>query len=137
MYPNATNRKHKETLLYPELSYTVNGILFSTHNELGKYCNEQQYGDKIENELQKANLAYEREKVLPISFAGELAGRNKVDFLVENRIILELKAKRILTREDYYQVKRYLSALDKQLGILVNFRAEYLVPKRILHPNNT
>ncbi|MBI2577615.1 MAG: GxxExxY protein [Candidatus Wildermuthbacteria bacterium] len=126
----------KETVLYPELSYALTGILFLTHNELGKYCNEQQYGDKIESELHKANIVYEREKILPISFEGEQAGRNKVDFLVADRIILELKAKRILTREDYYQVKRYLAALDKQLGILVNFRAEYIVPKRILHPSH-
>ena len=78
-------------------------------------------------------MVYEREKILPASFAGEIAGRNKVDFLIEDKIILELKASRMLTKEDYYQAKRYLVALHKELGILVNFRQRFLTPKRVLN----
>lgn len=70
---------------------------------------------------------------MPASFEGEQNSRNKVDFLVENKIILEIKAKRILTRDEYYQVKRYLTALNKKLGILVNFRQKFIQPKRILN----
>lgn len=120
-------------LIYPELSYKVNRILFSVHNEQGRFCNEKQYADAIEKHLKKLGLSYEREKVLDPSFAEEAKGRNKVDFLIENKTILEIKAKRFLTREDYYQTKRYLSALNKKLGILVNFHSRYIEPKRILN----
>lgn len=123
----------KEKIVYPELSYRLIGILFRAHNELGQFCNEQQYGDKIEACFREGNVSYEREKVLPISFEGELEGRNKIDFLVEDQIVLELKAKRLLTKDDYYQTKRYLVALRKKLGILVNFRQRYLNPKRVLN----
>lgn len=126
-----TMNEHK--VIYPELSYKTTGILFAVHNELERFCNEKQYGDKIEQYFKEFQIPYEREKVLPISFPGEHEGRNKVDFLVNDAIILEIKAKRILTRDDYYQMKRYLVALNKKLGILVNFRQRYLAPKRILN----
>jgi len=120
-------------LIYPELSYKITGILFMVHNELGRFCNEKQYADAIEKYFKKFNLSYRREKILPPSFEEELKGRNKIDFLIENKIIVEIKAKRLLVREDYYQTKRYLVALNKKLGLLVNFRDKYLRPKRILN----
>lgn len=120
-------------LIYPDLSYKLTGILFAVHNELGRYCSEKQYSDCVENYLKKLGVQYEREKILPVSFDGELRGRNKVDFLVDNKIVLELKAGRFLGREEYYQMRRYLRAADKKLGILANFRERYLHPKRILN----
>lgn len=117
----------------PELSYKINGVLYKTHNELGRFCNEKQYGDFLEVLLKDIELKYEREKVLPESFTGERKGRNKVDFLIDDTIVLELKAKRVLLREEYYQTKRYLEAMGLKLGILVNFRDKYLRPKRILN----
>lgn len=121
------------TLVYPDLSYKVNGILFATHNRLGRYCNEKQYADAIENELKELGIVYEREKIIPESFTGELRGRNKIDFLIEGKIILEVKSKRVLEKSDYYQLRRYLDAFDKKLGIIVNFRDKYLRSKRILN----
>ncbi|EKE15169.1 MAG: hypothetical protein ACD_12C00124G0002 [uncultured bacterium] len=126
----------KDKLLFPELSYQVCGLLFEVHNSLGRYCNEEQYGDFLESLIKKNNLEYEREKVIPISFEGERVGRNKVDFCIENSIIVELKAKRILLKEDYYQLKRYLVAFKMELGLLVNFRDKFIKPKRILNPLN-
>lgn len=125
--------KNLEKIIYPELSYKINGILFAVHNELGQFCNEKQYCDFLESYLKKFNLKYEREKVLPPSFENEASGRNKIDFLIEDKIILEVKAKKFIVNEDYYQIKRYLTALNKKLGILINFRRKYITPKRILN----
>lgn len=52
-------------LIYPELSYQLNGILFTVHNERGRYCNESQYADAVEKSLKMYSLTYEREKILP------------------------------------------------------------------------
>ncbi len=120
-------------IIYPELSFKINGILFKTHNQLGRYCSENQYSDFVEKLLKESELKYEREKVLPKTFEGEKEGRSKVDFLIDNMIVLELKSKKIITKDDYYQVKRYLTVLNKKLGILVNFRSSYIYPKRILN----
>lgn len=120
-------------VIYPELSYKISGILFGVRKNLGRYKNEKQYCDAIEEELKKNKISYEREKILPESFDGEQKNRNKVDFLVENKIILEVKAKQFVTKEDYYQTRRYLDCLSKKLGILVNMRRYYVNPKRILN----
>ena len=120
-------------LIYSDLTYKINGLLFHVQNELGRFCNEKQYCDSIENNLKKSSINFEREKYLPPSFEGEKQIRNKVDFLIENKVILEIKAKRLITKEDYYQIKRYLQALKIKLGILVNFRSKFLHPKRFLN----
>jgi len=125
--------KNFSKLVYPELSYKINGILFAVHNELRRFYNEQQYTDAIENYFKKLGIKYKREVILSSSFEGEFKGRNKIDFIVDDKIILEIKAKNFLSNEDYYQVKRYLTALNKKLGIIVNFRKKFIQPKRILN----
>ena len=122
----------KGKVLYPELSYLICGLCFNAHNQLGRFRSEKQYADALKKLLKDNNIAYEREKYLHASFSGEKTNRNIVDFLIDNKIILELKAKRILTKEDYFQTKRYLASGNKKLGILVNFRQKFLSPKRIL-----
>ena len=126
---------NKEKVIHPELSYAVNAVLFKVRKDLGRFCNEQQYSDAIEKELQIAGIVYEREKILPISFVGEHTGRNKADFVIEGKILLEIKAKQFVTKEDYYQVQRYLNALKLKLGIIVNMRSYYIHPKRIINFN--
>ena len=121
MIPINTNKK----IIYPELSYLITGICFNTHNELNRFSREKQYGDLIEKKLKEIKIPYKRE--LSISESG-----NIVDFLIDNKIIIELKAKRIITKEDYYQLQRYLQVLNIKLGIIVNFREKYLVPKRVV-----
>ena len=122
----------KQELIFKELSYRINGALFDVQNELGRYCNEKQYGDLLEK-LKERKIGYEREKFIPESFEGERPNRNRVDFLVENLIVIELKVKRVIERQDFYQTKRYLVAFNKKLGLVVNFREKYLQPKRIIN----
>lgn len=126
----------KNNILYPELSYLVCGLCFKVHNELGRYRNEKQYGDYLEKLFSDEKMKYKREFSLPASFSGEQERRNIVDFIIENKIILEIKAKRIISKEDYYQTKRYLTSCGLELGLLVNFREYYLKPKRILNSKN-
>ncbi len=112
-------------LIYPELSYLLTGILFSAHNELGQYCREKQYGNLIEKKLKESKTNYKREVVIGDS-------GNVIDFIIEGKILLELKAKKIVLRQDYDQVQRYLQETGLQLGLLVNFRSNYLKPIRIV-----
>lgn len=126
-------RMKRDKLIYEELTYEIRGILFEASKELGIYRSEKQYCDAIEKLLKERGILYEREKRLPPSFEGEAPGRNKVDFLIENKVVLEVKAKSFITREDYYQTMRYLKALNKKLGILVNMRRRVIAPKRILN----
>jgi len=112
-------------LIYKEESYEITGILFEVHNELGRYCREKQYCNVIENKFKFKNKSYKRE------FRVENTG-NITDFIFEDKIVIELKAKDRITKEDYYQLQRYLQATGMRLGLLVNFRDTYLKPIRVV-----
>ena len=120
MSTNDTNK-----ILYKELSYKLNGILFNIHNKLGRFSREKQYSDELEVSLKNSDLNYKRE--YPVSDG------NRVDFLIDNKIILDVKAKRLILKDDYYQILRYLQSSGLKLGLIVNFRNTFLKPKRIIN----
>lgn len=121
----ATNQSTTRKLIYPELSYLIVGLCFQVHNELGRFSREKQYADSLENKIKEIKLPYKRE--LRVGDSG-----NIVDFLFDDKILLDLKAKRIVIKEDYYQIQRYLQLLAIRLGIIINFRSHYLTPKRVV-----
>lgn len=121
----------EEKIIYKDLSYKISGILFKVHNELGRYCREKQYGDALEKLLKEENVNFEREKELPVPMIDNQY-TNKVDFIIESKILLDLKAKSIILKEDYFQMKRYLDASGYRLGLIVNFRNNYLKATRVL-----
>lgn len=114
-----------QKLIYPELSYILTGISFAIHNQLGRYAREKQYGDAFEEKLKTLHISYGRE------FRLEKTG-NAVDFIVDDKIIVELKARPVIFKQDYYQAQRYLQASNKKLALLINFRNRYLKPVRIV-----
>lgn len=122
-------------IIHKKLSYQITGLLFDVHNKLGRYCREKQYGDALEELFKDNNIKFVREKELPIELV-ENQSTNKADFIIEDKIVLELKTKPIITREDYYQIQRYLQAGNYQLGLLINFQNKYLHPIRVIRTHS-
>ena len=120
-------------LIYPELSYKLNGIFFEVHNRLGRYSTEKQYADAVEELLKENKIVYEREKEIEISFGNKKIGGNRIDFTVENKILVDIKAKRYITKEDYLQMQRYSKAINFKLGLIVNLRGKSVFIRRIIN----
>jgi len=124
MDTNATNK-----IIHKELSYKIVGFFYKIQNKLGRYCLEKQYGDALEKLLKENKIKYEREKAITV----ENRKSSFVDFYIENILLVDLKNKPYITKEDYYQIKRYLKLFNLELGLVVNFRQRYLKPKRVLN----
>ena len=126
------NKLNRNDLIYPDLSYNLTGIFYKIHNNLGRFCRERHYADEIEKLFKHNRLNYKREFELSKLSKNNIKG-NRVDFVVENKILIDIKAKKFITKEDYYQMQRYLQTANYQLGLIVNFRNVHLKPKRVIN----
>lgn len=109
------------SLINESLSDTIRGLLYDVHNELGRYNSERQFCDAIEQKFIERGISYIREYSPPVRFPGEKLGRNRVDFIIDDTILLEVKVVPSFTRDTYHQCQRYLTAGNKKLLLLVNF----------------
>lgn len=111
------------------------GLFYEIQNKLGNALKEKQYADAMELKFIKNNDSYKREFSVPIDFENGKIEGNKMDFIFRNLILIDAKAKKYITREDYREMLRYLNATSIKLGLIVNFRPQKVVIKRVI--NNT
>lgn len=128
MAANNTNGK----LIYPELSYTLMGILFEVHNKLGTKYQEKHYQRAVEIKLKELGIPFKREAKIKVYFGSEDLGDFFADFIIDNKIILELKRVWKISQDDIKQVLRYLESSRIKLGIIANFRHKRLEFRRII-----
>lgn len=129
-----TRTLRRDDLVYPELSYEIIGILIRVHNELGNSYQEKYYQRAIAAGLTKMGIGFQEQVPVELTFDGVPIGQYRVDFMIDDKMVLEVKAISRLTVKDFRQVDGYLRALGKELGILANFRTANLVFHRILNP---
>jgi|TARA_R100000789_G_C2999489_1_gene148382 GxxExxY protein len=121
------------SLLYKQESYTIIGVCMEVHRELGKGFSEMVYGDALEIELINNNIKYKREVKFNITYKGDLLSHFYVaDFIIDNKIVLEIKAIENLTKSHVKQTLNYLAASKLKLGILANFGEDSLTYKRVV-----
>ena len=122
-----------EEYLYKDENYTIVGILFEVHKNLGKGFSEIVYKDAIEYEFQQNNISYQREKEFSINYK-ETTLKHKfyADFVVFEKIILEIKTVDCFNNSHYNQCLNYLKVSKKKLAILANFNLTSLEYKRII-----
>ncbi|TAL18961.1 GxxExxY protein [Patescibacteria group bacterium] len=126
--------KSASKLLYPELSYKIVGALFAVHKDLGNTYQEKYYQRAVVPAFDKIGVPYSEQVPIELHFKSASIGRYFVDFLIDGKIILEIKVVPRLTVQHYRQVDAYLKAMKKELGIIANFRSQSLIFRRILNP---
>jgi GxxExxY protein len=118
-------------MLYEEITRPIIAAAMQVHTALGNGFQEVIYQRAMAIELPLYDLAFEREKEMPIFYRDQQIGTRRVDFFVEGRIMVELKA--ILQLEDVHlaQAINYLEAYQMEVGLLINFGAKRLQFKRV------
>ncbi|WP_448382798.1 GxxExxY protein [Desulfosoma sp.] len=119
-------------LLYKELSYAVIGAAMEVHRILGPGFLEAVYQAALTHELTLRHIGFEPFKRLPVYYKGVLVGDYEADFVVEGRIILEIKAVSTLHPKHQAQALNYLKATGFRLAILLNFGADSLQHQRVV-----
>jgi len=101
------------------------------HRQLGNGFQEVIYQRALGIEMAMQSLSFEREKEMPVYYKGEQIGTRRVDFFIENRVMVELKA--LIKLEDVHlaQAMNYLEAYNMKIGLLINFGSKSLEFKRI------
>ncbi len=130
------NKLIRKDLVYPELSYTIIGILFEVYNNLGPGHKEKYYQEAIGAALKEAKISFKQQVLSPVVFKDINIGKYFLDFLIQNKIVLEIKSGDGFLKQNISQVYSYLRSENLKLGILVNFTREGLKFKRILNLNS-
>lgn len=123
----------RKDLVYPQLSYQIIGVLFDVYNELGGGHREKYYQKAVAIAFNRCNLIFKEQIFVPLNFKGIRVGNYYLDFLVDNKVVLEIKSGENFVRKNIEQVYSYLKATNLQLGILANFTKTGLRFKRIIN----
>jgi GxxExxY protein len=115
-----------------EITYKINGAIFEVNKTLGSGFMESVYEKALMIELQAAGLKAEKQVPIKIRYKGELVGDFIADIIVENAVIVELKAIDMLQKVHEAQLLNYLKATDMKVGLLVNFTYPKAVVKRFV-----
>ena len=129
MGPNMKNK------IDDELTYKIIGCAMKVHNTLGNGFQEVIYQRCLAIEFEKQGLNFVREQEIPIFYEGIDVGTRRVDFLIENQVMVELKALTKLEDVHLAQGLNYLSAYNLDKGLLINFGANSLEVKRLFRKN--
>ncbi|OGD66210.1 hypothetical protein A3F08_03155 [Candidatus Berkelbacteria bacterium RIFCSPHIGHO2_12_FULL_36_9] len=123
----------REDLIYPELSYGIVGILFDVYNEVGFGHKEKYYQNAIRVALKNTKFRFKEQVYSPLEYKEERIGKYFLDFLIEEKIILEIKVGSLFRRQNIDQVYAYLKANNLKLGIIANFTRTGVSYKRIVN----
>lgn len=119
-----------------EITYKINGCAMKVHNTLGNGFQEVIYQRCLAIELANAGLNYGREIHQAIYYDGRNVGTRRADFIVEDQVVVEIKA--VINLEDVHlaQAKNYTVAYNFAIGLLINFGAKSLQFKKIFNPRS-
>lgn len=118
---------------YADITKKILRAAMNVHSELGNGFQEVIYQRALAIELELMGVKFAREFTMPVYYRSIKVGERRVDFFVEEKVSVELKAALELTNADLAQGKNYLEAYNLEVGLLINFGAPSLVWKRLFN----
>ena len=123
----------KKKYPYADITEKIIGCAMKVHNKLGNGFQEVIYQRALAIEFRKNNIGFQREFEMDIYYDEEAIGKRRVDFLVEDKIMVELKALTELDNSQPAQTINYLEAFNVEIGLLLNFGAKSLQFRRFIN----
>lgn len=121
-------------LKYKEITEKIIGAAMKVHSALGNGFQEVIYQRALEIELSEMSVSFAREFNMPVFYKNQQIGERRVDFLVDGKISVELKAIINLESVHFAQARNYLEAYNLEIGLLINFGSISLQFKRLQNP---
>jgi len=119
-----------QEFLYKDLTYAIIGAAMEAHRILGPGFLESVYEEALTHEFDLREIPYQRQAKLAVRYKEIVAGDFRADFLVDGKVVIELKAIKALTEGDEAQLLNYLKGTAYRVGLLLNFGAPSLEHKR-------
>lgn len=126
-----TQKNADRELLYPDISYQIRGACFAVWKELRGAFKENIVEKSLIEELRSRGLSVETQKRIPVHYNGKKVGEYVPDMIVEDKVIIELKSKTYISKEDEKQFWLYLKGSDYRLGFLINFGRELDIRRKV------
>jgi len=123
----------KQRYQFEELCKKIIGAAIEVHRELGPGFLEYIYEEALKIEFSEHNLNYDSQKEIKIKYLGTEIGMHRLDLLVENKLIVELKAVKEFTDIHFAQLRSYLKATGLKTGLLLNFSKPTLEIRRVVN----
>ncbi len=127
--PEHENEEH----MFEDLSRRIIGAAIEVHRVLGPGFLENIYEEALKIEFSEHSLHYDSQKEIKIEYLGEQIGSHRIDMIVENEIIVELKAVKQLLDIHFAQLLSYLKAANLRVGLLLNFAKPTLEIRRVMN----
>ncbi len=125
--------KIRGDLIFPDISFKIVGSAFEVFNELGSGHKEKIYQKAMSIQFGSENIPFKEQIYHPLIFKDENLKKNYFDFLVEEKVIVELKRSDYFSRKHFEQLNHYLRISKLQLGLLVSFTSHGVRFKRVVN----
>jgi GxxExxY protein len=127
------NKLRRKDILYPELSYDIIGCAFDVYNSLGSGHLERYYQKALTEAFLEKGFKSSQQVSFPLNYKGKIIGRKFLDFLIEDKLVVEIKKGQRFSKTHIDQVMEYLKTSNLKLAILINFGAQGVTFKRLVN----
>ncbi len=132
-----TDTEENVDLLYKELTYKIRGSIYRVKKQLGLGHKENIYQQALKEEFKKVKLPFSKEELINIKYNGKKIGTYRPDFVIDNKIIVELKALSSMGKFEKQQIWHYLKGSDYRLALLANFGRSDIEIERFIYTKSS